>query len=569
MEFLDSLHQVKQNWGPYKTWEKEQNDKEAQRQMLHSKINTNKEELNNASEYGRTIIDNINIMDQYSINKAEDVEGITKPLVVAGIETCLGVGALAGFGLLKTFGLKALEKSPKKAAALYIGIPAAIGYLGSTIAGFITQKHYEKQASRIARYQAREKELKDSRNFVVYTKDQVEKAKKLTKEMPEIKDKNKKENSLNPITNISNSMKSIKTLKADSANYDEWKKEFIEKETNRHKTLDSINATPEQIEQATKDRDNLQNVVKKIELNSQNYLFNTEMALNSVMACDLLGGALGGAIVSGGIWLLQKIKVLKPDSVKLQLAKALSPIIAPMALIIATAAYSIQIQKEAARVGRFKAKQDLLKDPHNFISYNDEQMQTVKDIKTPEEKSKGFFGKLKDEVKFFFQFGKDYKDYKNYEKTTEKEELKLREALKKVSITPEQAAEAKKLQKNAFYTFEKMDEMAQRYSDDTAAATDIVKSIAAIITTFGAQALGTFLVLKTISKEKSSHSKIALEAIIPMIASSAINIPLEIQSIRIKKEASKIGLMKAMQDINDPKLFINNDNIQNDETKKA
>lgn len=559
MEFLDSLHQIKQNWGPYKTWEKEQNDKEAQRQMVHSKINTGKQELDNASEYGRTIIDNINIMDQYSINKAEDVEGITRPIVGFAIEAGLGIGALTGFGLLKTIGQKAMEKSPKKAMALYIGIPAAIGYLASTIAGFITQKHYEKEASRIARYQAREKELKDSRNFVVYNKEQIEQAKKLTEGMPEVKNKNKKESSLNPITNISNSMKSIKTLKTDSANYSEWKKEFIEKETNRRKTLDSVNYTPKEIEQAKKDRDNLQNVVKKIELNSQNYLFNTEMALNSILACDLVGGALGGALVSGGIWLLQKVKVLKPDSAKLQIAKAATPIIAPIALMIATTGYAIQIQKEAARVGRFKAKQALLKDPHNFISYSDEQMNSVKDIKAPEEKSKGFFGKLKDEVKFFFQFGKDYKEYKNYEKTTEKDELKLREALKKVSITPEQAAEAEKLQKNAFYTFEKMDEMAQRYSDDTAAATDIVKSISAIITTIGAQALGTFLIFKTMSQKKSSSSKIALEFVAPALAASAINIPLEIQSIRIKKEASKIGLMKAMQDIDNPKLFINND----------
>jgi hypothetical protein len=57
MEFLDSLRQVKQNWEPYKKWEKEQDDKEFQRQELHKKVKTSKEELEKADQYGHTVVD--------------------------------------------------------------------------------------------------------------------------------------------------------------------------------------------------------------------------------------------------------------------------------------------------------------------------------------------------------------------------------------------------------------------------------------------------------------------------------------------------------------------------------
>ena len=106
MEFFNSIQQVKRNWQPYKTWQKQQEDKDSQRQELKNKYPKTKEELETASQYGRTLIDTINVMDQYSINKAEDVELLANNFNALAMN--IAFTACSVLGLLAT-GLKPIK----------------------------------------------------------------------------------------------------------------------------------------------------------------------------------------------------------------------------------------------------------------------------------------------------------------------------------------------------------------------------------------------------------------------------------------------------------------------------
>ncbi|MDD3437322.1 MAG: hypothetical protein PHC64_09255 [Candidatus Gastranaerophilales bacterium] len=582
MEFFNSIQQIRANWQPYKKWEAEQDDKEFRRQELHKRFPASEEELQKASQYGRTLIDSINVMDQYSINKAEDVEMASEvglefvSMVVGAVGLALGGIAYKNSKLNKFIDKLLVNTLPSILADdkfitnmfKFELFWAAASILLSIITMpyfMLKAKSYEKEASRIARYQAREEELKDPENFVVYDAKQINEAKEIAKTLPE-PPKKKKKSTINPITNYNESINSIKSLLEGHKNYLKWKEENQRAEKAKTDSFETTETTPEQLENAKRDQDNLTRIIRKIEIYSQNYLANSEMAINIVASEALLGGAISGGIVSGLIMLLQKLKVIPKEAI---LANSLKRLLAPIGSfvgVMATVSYIIKFKKETAKIGRFKAKQELLNDPNNFITYSDKQQESVKDLKVPSKAKKGFWAKSKDDIKFFLQLKKDYEEYEKYQKTGAKEEQKLQQALKKVEVSNEQMQEAKALQKNAFMAFEKIDEMTQRYVDDTEAATDIVVQqwfypIVNLIASI-------FLMKNTQKMIKSSSGNeglveslgkmINLQNFWPFFLAGFIQLPAEIESIRIKKEAGRIGTMKAMQDLEDPRHFVQN-----------
>lgn len=576
MEFFNSIQQIKTNWQPYKKWEAEQEDKEFQRQELYKRVPTSKEDLEKASQYGRTLIDSINIMDQYSINKAEDVELAAD----AGLEF-IGMGvALAGLALgaiaLKSSKLnKITNELSNKIRKKYHSFPAQemviksfILEAGLVLLSLITMpyfmvkaKFYQKEASRVARYQAREDELKDPKYFVIYSDEQIKEAKEIAKTMPDIVEK--KKSKINPISNWSESIKSIKSILSSHKYYENWKQEHLSAQKQKFEMLKSMNISPEQLKNAKKDQDNLQRIIKKIETYSQNYLNNTEMATNVIAGSSLVTGYLGGKLVSLSVSLLQKLKIISQTSAFANNARKYSGAIGSLGMVMLAGPYVIKIQKEAAKIGRFKAKQELLKDPHNFITYSNEQLDSVKDLKAPPKIKKNPISKSYDSLKFFFQAIKDYKEYEKYQKTTGKDEQKLDKALLKMDVSEKQLQDGKSLQKNAFMSFEKMDEMAQRYTDDMEAATDIGKQY---IGQFTGIISGIYLIkntLKQLEQAEKTHSDFAVMKVIkktwiPFALTGLIEIITEIQSNELKKRAGRIGVMEAIQDLENPKLFVNN-----------
>lgn len=561
-QFVDSIRQIKKNWEPYKKWETEQNDKDFQRERLYKKVPASKEELEYAKQYGRTIVDAINTMDQYSVDKAEDIELASQNVLgFVNLGAIVGGSALGVMASKMDYFKKLFAKNPNSKILPFAVAWGPMLLLPMIIMPFamIKSKTYEKEASRIARFQSREDELKDPKKFVIYTDEQLAEAKNIAKTLPEIPDKKKK--GLNPLTGYSDSIKTIKQLRNDYERYSQWKTEHIAAENERKSNLDKLTATPEEIKTAKKDQDNLTRAVRKVELYSQNYLTNVELAINSTLGLDIVAGGIVGGITSGILALLQKIKAVKPDSKFVNKIKHTAPIIAPFVLLIATSFYSIKAKKEAAKIGRFKAKQELLNDPHNFINYDDEQMQSVKDLKAPKEKEKGFVSKTKDDIKSILQFIKDIKAYEKYQKTEAKEEQKLDKALMQVKVSDKQMQDAKSLQKNTFRTFEKMDEMTQRYSDDAEAATNIGKQTFSSLASLGILgSMGLFFTDK-IKGIKNKYLATTLAAT-PTVLLILAQLGMESKAVHIEKQAGRIGVMEAMEDLKDPRLFVDTENTK-------
>jgi len=571
MEFFDTIIQVKTNWQPYKQWELEQQKKEKQNEELRKKYPPMQQELEHAKQYGRTIVDVINTMDQHSIDKSEDamvvINSCMEVLSISSIVLGTGIGAL----LKKIPSIKNNNKLHQPFALIGFMLGAAV----SSIIRNIWSAQIEKQASRIARYQTRENDLKDSRNFVVYDNEQIKKAEEVSKTLPEIKENRKDitlKQSLNPIKTFSNAMKTTKDLQKDYTKYEKWKNGYIQEEALKNGKFKTINTHQDKLEKAEKDRDVILGTIKQIENASLNYMMNMSLALNAINAALFSGGlALGGGIG----WLLnhlQKKNILPEKSGILNSTKITLPVILPVFLMISVMGASAKAIKDSARVGRFKAKQDLLNNPEKFIVFPENIRKTATDIKESKLENKGFIERFKEDIKSLKQLKLDYAEYKIYMNTKHKEELKLDEALKQIKISPEQEIEAKYLQKNVFHSFEKMDEKAQRFTDDIDAAVDITRTIIATTVSTICRIVSLVFLNDKLMKHNDGKELKGLEmfkklkylkgseifiAVGTFILPSFVSMPVSIKGIQIKKDAGKIGVMTAMKDLDDPKNFLN------------
>jgi len=350
--------------------------------------------------------------------------------------------------------------------------------IGSAVIPIVTilySTHLQKEAARIARYQAREKELKDPQNFVIYTDEQINEAKKIA---PNIKIEEKNKVKKLDVLGLIDAVKSIRSLINDNKNYQNWKKHNIDDLCQ--------NPSAESLEKAKLDQDVILRVTNKINNTAEDYAQNTEASAGILLESSMIGGAIIGKIISylPGMskvnsqisdfainnFLHGKVNAEKRKFIKNNIMSG----IVGFATTLITLQISLKLQKEATRIGRFKAKQELLQDPLNFIAYSDEQMETVKDVKS-ENKKRNFLQRMWDNFIFIPKAIQYEKEYSNYKKTELKEEKQLRKALKQVKITPEQLNEAKNTQHKLFKTFERIDEMSQRYSEDMEAFNDTLQ----------------------------------------------------------------------------------------------
>ena len=138
-------------------------------------------------------------------------------------------------------------------------------------------------------------------------------------------------------------------------------------------------------------------------------------------------------------------------------------IVIPPALMLSVAMYGTVEQKKSARIGRYYARKDLLKNPARLLAFSDEEMEKAKDIKADDQKV-GFFKKIGQNFKFLWDYFKLKREYNKYRKTEKQNNEKLQKAFKQIEITDTQKAEAQELKENVFRAFDEIDEMSQRYS---------------------------------------------------------------------------------------------------------
>ena len=585
MDFFNSLSQVAKNRSNFKKWEDNQRNENAQREELAKKRQHTPEELQKAKEFGTTIVDVIDVMDNHSENVAENVETAVDPLSqLATLAGLFGLNWLAfktkskkdvlGFlnfdsnirktekyqelekrvaedlkntdkplGMFERITdkktirriqdselkkeLTAFKKAGKKQMIKYLkgagyahGL-AMLGTVGLFIASTIYEAKLQTDSSKIARYQAR-KVLEDPKEFVTYTPEQIEAAKKELAEHPELTKKDKK-------SKLQSGMfKSIYNIIKDNKAY---KNDKAAREDNSQKVTREL--TPEERIQAEKDQEVIQRTVRILNNEAEKNSENMEVAGNVLIyGTPYLGAAIGAA--TG--WVLNKLKVfdkfvenrinkvgseetkklyealkdpklkgfmhhakwyqfansmmedIKNSGGKKEIEKSFKDMTATMfanrigkqwifgafgfvLTSIAGAIIGLKLQKSAARAGRFTAKRELEKNPENFIGYTKDDYEEVQDVKTTDKKP----NKFKEYALFLPNVMKQYWAYNKYKKTEYKEKQALKDLLKKQNITPEQLREAKNLQRKLFNTFEKVDDNSQVYSESMEAATEIAQ----------------------------------------------------------------------------------------------
>lgn len=536
----------------YANWKSQRDKQEAKRLAYlekHPELK-NKEDI----QRGKTLLKAIDILDEYSQSSAENTELATEivsqqilgAISLAG--SALGLGAMYLKPIRKYF--DKMSKTSETLAMIAMLVPTMVGGAIASLAAFPIMAwaaKVETGASRKGRLEAMQTKLQNPANFAILTDEQLQKVKeesaniKLSKEETEtITPKFSFKESINILKNF-NKQEEIERL-----DHENFKKLIHEDEI----TTDFELSTDE-LEKAKRDQQILTKLVEKIDLASQDYAENVEFATNALtLFSPLCGLGIG--------WLSNKINHLlkvKPENMPAK--------IAPWALgligTIGVAAFSTSIQKQASRVGRFNVRQELAKNPEQLIYVDDEKVnaEITDNIEIKSKKRPNFF-------KFLWQVFKDNQAYKKYQKSEGLEDKKFNKALEKIELSADQLREAEILQRNTFKTFNKVDEMSQKYSENVEAVGNSLKQpLSLICTTVGA--LVGFKYLTRIPDAVGSKTtgiknldeilKGALKYLGSILISCVPIIAFDFYVTKEQKAASRVANMQAINELGDVKNF--------------
>lgn len=508
-QFFNSINEVRKNYSKYDDWEQKQADERAKKEYLAVNLDIPEDKLELTQKRAEAVIRATEIMDARSEDNCQDMEQLTGlismvpvlgltfaqiPLInftdkklTAGINKRINklneeIKNLADENakhLKITERNKLIEKASKISKKITKNGPfVMLGLMLASAVGMILWGNSkQKEASRIGRYQAKQDELKGLENFVIYTPEQLEKAKEIAKTIPDEKERN----------SISKMLKELKDINADKKAYKEW---LAAKDPDEIEKLKSVNLSPEQLQKAQEDKELIVDAVKEINIKAEEYSENVE---NSFDTLGMLSWIIATPL---GFGINKLLKLAKTD-------KKIRTIVSTAVPVMTS--FGIQMtgtleEKNASRIGRYKARQDLLKNPARLMAYSDDDMQKAENIKADKQKQ-SFWQKLGGSFSFITAYFKDKSEYEKYKKTTQKQNEKLQKAFKEIEISETQKAEAETLQKNVFRAFDEIDEMSQRYSEDVEAGCDIAKEVGATIWTLGSM-LGLGFLAASVVKGK-------------------------------------------------------------------
>ena len=546
MGIWGNFKEYRQNKPQYKEWEKNREQQEAKRIEYLKKNNLTADKCKVDIERAKTVLNAIDVMDEFSQSRAEEMEMTVQAAKsgVAQVASYAGIG-LAALSFLSKNIKGALENlaSNKKFSPLLL-IPAllyTIPALGSAVFMSIFSAKQETKASRLGRAEAINKKLTSVKQFAVLTDEQNNQVKEIAKNINVTKEDVKRENKITKGFGVLNS---IRTLFKGNKESEEKLKELRNKANQDTQNIkDNKPLTKEQIEEAKKDKQLVQNVVEKIDIASQEYAEDVELATGTLTAMAVGSGGALGALTK---FILSKTKL--PANKSNLIAAAIGVIVS-----LAGSIWATSVQKQASRVGRYKVKQDFLNNPEKLIYVDDELIKNEQNVKVEKKKKPGFF-------KFLAQVIKDNKEYKQYKKEHDAEQLKISKAREQINLTPEQEKRAKQLQNNIFKMFNKVDEKSQTYSESTEALGEIVDSVGGLIGMIPG-AIGAAISLK--NKNKIGTAISAIATFLPAII-------LNIIVTKEQKSASKVADMLAIKEMDDYRNFADyTDNVPlNDKIKK-
>lgn len=493
----------------------------------------------NDIQRGKVLIRAIDVMDEYSQKRAEDMEVATETAVGYGLDAAIFGGAAAGavIGNLKPVKNFLMKHFGKDKYTKYIGkgLPLGIGALAGMIAAFpmfAWAAKAEVAASRRGRFEAMRKDLKNPKGFAVLTETQIKEAEQKAQNI--VIDNGKK----SPFS-ISNGFKTLKEMATDSKEYRAHKKQFDLELLEAEKHMND-EMTPEEILKAKKDQQLLTKLVEKIDIASQDYAENAELATQALVVGTLGFGTLFNLLLSKAL----KAMKIKSEGKITAIAQIVAAII-PVILSIASA----QIQKQASRVGRFKIKQDLLNNPSKLVYVADENIADLKDVNVIQDRKQGLF-------KFLTHAWQNNQEYNKYKKTTAKQEEKFYKAIETLELTPEQMKDAQTLQRNTFKTFNKVDEKSQKYSESIEALGQAITLPISLLFTGVGLIIGTKYLTKGVKSNSklemaSNFSKYLTAILLSILPSIGINAIIT----KEQKKASRIADMLAINEMSDYRHF--------------
>lgn len=552
MDIFKNYKAYRQFRPQYDQWKTEREKQEAKRlAYLEKHPELKKEE---EIQRGKTLLKAIDILDEYSQSSAENTELATEIVSQQILGVISLAGSAVGFGAmyLKPF-RKYFEKMTQTSKSLEMIaslVPMTVGGAIASLAAFPIMAWAAKTevgASRKGRLEAMKTKLQNPANFAILTDEQIKKAREEASKI-ELTEEEKK--TATPKFSFKESVNILKNFnkqeELERRDHEEFKK-LIQTE------VSDINGklSAEALEKAKRDQQILTKLVEKIDLASQDYAENVEFATNTLTVLSPLFGAGIG-------WLASKFnKLLKVNPDKL--AGKVAPWAMGLIGTIAVASFSTSIQKQASRVGRFNVRQELAKNPEQLIYVDDEKVnaEIPDNIEIKNKKRPNFF-------KFLWQVFKDNQAYKKYQKTEGLEDKKFNKALEKIELSDEQLAEAKVLQRNTFKTFNKLDEMSQKYSENVEAVGNALKEpIGLVCGTIGA--LVGFKYLTRIPDavggkgSKINNLDAILKGFMKYVTSVLISyVPLIAFDFYVTKEqkaASRVANMQAINDLADVKNF--------------
>lgn len=511
-QFTNSVNEVRKNYSKYDAWEQLQADERDKKEYLATNLEIPKDKLELTKNKAEAVIRATEMMDARSEDNCQNMEmftGLVSMIPAFGI-------SMSALPLTNYAQRKARTKINDKIDKLYkevndfnlsedirkakkqeidsllkklnnvpkqISKYGSFAMLGATLATAVSLilwgNSKQKQASRIGRFQAKQNELKDEKNFVIYTPEQIKQAMEIAKTIPDEKEKN----------SVLKMIKELRGISKDKKAYKKWLSEKDDKEIEKLKSMNLLPDSKEYIN-ARENQELIVDAVKEINIKAEEYSENVE---NSFDTLGMLSWIIAAPL---GFGINKLLKIAKAN-------KTISTIVATSVPLLTSMGIQLKgtmEEKNASRVGRYKARQDLLKNPARLMAYSDEEMKMAENVKAEPQKQ-SFFKKLGGSFSFLAGYIKDKSEYNKYKKTTQKENEKLNKALKQVEVSDAQIADAKVLQKNVFRAFDEIDEMSQRYSEDIEAATEIAKEVGSSAWTIGTM-VGTALLGASIVKGK-------------------------------------------------------------------
>lgn len=545
----------------YNAWKKQREIRSAKKEYLFKTKPPSEEELKKAKAKAEILFNAVDIMDDYSQEKAQDTEQVIQNFAysVSQIAAFLGFALMGAIGFTK-FGQNItkniIEKFTKKAISpkdLEIlplgsaGLWATAGtYLG-TIVGQIPFSVFsakcEVAASRTARFEAMQNELDDYNQFVILNDKQKEEVENLAKNI-QLSKKEKKNSKLQKTYEMFEPFGAYKTVinlvkEKDEINQTRIKYfDIVNKEIkeNFNKEL-----TKEEIIEAKKDKELLTSMIEKIDIKSQDYSENTELLTQGINI------AANGLSALGMFSLTDLTKNIKNKALKFSISY-----IFPLLSSIVITSYFTNLEKLSSQVARFKAIEEMKQNPANFVYYSDEEINAVDESKIKVKKEE------KDSIlKFIPKIIKEYKEYKKYVKENDEKDKKYNKALKQIEISKKQEKEAAKFQRNTFLAFNKIDDNSQKYSENIEAFWEIISNPINIISVSIGVALGNKFAKKY--DKISTSDEINVKWLATFLGSITLSlIPpfiLEMFSTKEQKQASRVANYKAIEDLKDYQNF--------------